>query len=259
MLQKGKRSATEDIIANSKKFFPKNSKKIFFVDYIFVYNKKTKDFYSSRIDGKYFIIGSFENNFQKLIRKNQKKEIVYISTYRPYSFEQTENEDKIVLELFHLAKKNKIPLKILSRWRNKKDMLKREIKYFNNILKQNITFINSKESSYNILSKYRYVFSSTSTLAIEFLAKGGRAGLLTFKSFGNRIFEFRLGGFEGLKKRGYFWTSDHKFNKNEVKRVFDNIIKASNKIWIKKTNSYTKKVLSFEYDNKSFKKIINNI
>ena len=260
MLQKGKRSNSEEIIANSKKFFPKNSKKKFFVDYIFVYSKKTKDFYSSRISGKYFIIGSFENNFEKLNISKQKKEIIFISNYRPDNFERSQNEDKLALELSKLAKKNKIPFKILPRFRVKKEKLKMEIKFFKNILKEKVNFIiKSNLSSYDILLNYRYTFTSSSTLAVEFLAKGGRAGFLMFKPKDNPVFDFRFGAYEGLKNKGIFWFSDHKFNIREIARVFNNVITTKNSIWIKKSNVYSKKILNFEYNNKSFRNIINKI
>lgn len=260
MLQKGKRSNSEEIIANSKKFFPKNSKKKFFVDYIFVYSKKTKDFYSSRIGGKYFIIGSFENNFEKLKIGKQKKEIIFISNYRPDNFERSQNEDRLALELSKLAKKNKIPFKILPRFRVKKEKLKVEIEYYKNILKKNVNFIIKRNlSSYDILLNYRYVFASSSTLAVEFLAKGGRAGFFMFKSKGNSLFGLRFGAYEGLKNKGLFWINDHKFNNKEIARVFNYVINTKNSIWIKKSSVYIKKILSYEYDNKSFRKIINRI
>ena len=267
MLQKGKRSESEEIIAKSKKFFPKNSKKVFFVDYIFVYNKKTRDFYSSRIGGKYFIIGSFENNFEKLNIYKQKKEIVFISSFRPNNIERSQNENRIALELFKLAKKNKIPFKILPRFREVavkpiaySEELKLEIEFYKNFFKENINFlIKSNLSSYDILQNYRYVFASASTLAIEFLAKGGRAGFLTFKSKGNPFFNFGFGTYEGLKKKGLFWINDHKFNTKEIARVFNNVIYTKNSIWIKKSSIYSKKILSYEYNNISFKKIINKI
>ena len=81
------------------------------------------------------------------------------------------------------------------------------------------------------MQNYRYVFSTASTLAIEFLAKGGRAGFITFKSKGNPYFNFGFGTYEGLKKKGLFWINDHKFNTKEITRVFNNVIHTKESIW----------------------------
>mgnify|MGYP006144124593 FL=1 len=73
MLQKGQRFLSELIVANSKYYFPKDSKKIFFVDYFLHYNDATKKFYDKRITSNFIEIGSFENNFTKPELSKQKK------------------------------------------------------------------------------------------------------------------------------------------------------------------------------------------
>ena len=71
MLQKGQRSKSDGIL-NDKKLINKTNKKDFFVDYIFLYNKFTSDFYRKYIKGEYLNIGSFENNFEKIKSSKQK-------------------------------------------------------------------------------------------------------------------------------------------------------------------------------------------
>ena len=53
-------------VDHHKKLINKTNKKDFFVDYIFLYNKFTSDFYRKYIKGEYLNIGSFENNFEKI-------------------------------------------------------------------------------------------------------------------------------------------------------------------------------------------------
>ena len=80
MIQKGKRSKNEGIISD-KIYFPANSKKYFFIDYVLLYNDLVKNFYSKRIKGNFYTIGSFENNIKEIDSSNQKKEIIFVSNY----------------------------------------------------------------------------------------------------------------------------------------------------------------------------------
>jgi surface carbohydrate biosynthesis protein len=203
MLQKGKRSKAEDIIKNSRYYFPKNSKKNFYVDYFLVHNEPVKNFYSKRIRGNFYVIGSFENNFLKINLTLQKKEIVFISNYTPGArgLRKRENEDIIACNLYKLAKKNNIKFNILPRYRKNKLIIKDELKFYKKIIGKNINFILDKnQTSYELLSNYKYVFSTYSTLAIEFFAKGGRTGFIMFKSNKNPILRYRFGDFEKFTK-----------------------------------------------------------
>lgn len=260
MLQKGKRSPTEEIVYNSKKYFPKNSIKKYFVDYFFVYNKKAKEFYSKKIGGKFFITGSFENNFSKIRHSQQKKEIIFISNFNPTNKERNYNEDLLALNLFKLAEMQKIKFNILPRFRHKPLQLKKEIEFYKKKIGKKVSFIlNKKKTSYEILLKYKYTFTSLSTLAAEFLAKGGRAGFLMFKPKNNPFYKSRYGFFEGLKNKGLFWTCDNKFNLRETKRVFNYVTNTNNKIWDKNTRAYIKRVIEFDYNNSNFNKLLKKL
>lgn len=259
MLQKGKRSKVEGFIKNSKYYFPKNSKKIFFVDYILVYNEAVKKFYSKRIRGNYYVIGSFENNFTKLNFNLQKKEIVFISNFNHKAdvFEKSENEDIVAYNLYKLAKKNKIKFYILPRYRKNKLFLEEEFKFYKKMIGKNCNFILSKnKTSYEILLNYKYIFSTYSTLSLEFFAKGGRTGFIMFKSKNNPILRYRFGDFENLKNKGAFWTSFLNLDKREIKRVFDFVTKSSNATWKKQIKKYNNTIMNFDYQNKIFNNIL---
>ena len=73
MLQKGQRSKSDGIMSGN--LLNKNKKQNFFVDYIFMHNQYVSNFYKKYINGKYINIGSFENNFEKIIISKQRKEI----------------------------------------------------------------------------------------------------------------------------------------------------------------------------------------
>lgn len=257
MLQKGKRSNVDGIIKDKKKYFPKNSKKYFFVDYVLVFNDTVKKIYSKRFQGNFYKVGSFENNIEPINFKNQKDEILFISNYSCDIDKKSENEDIIALALNNLANKEKIKLSILPRYRNNEKNLIEEKKFYKRVFKSKINFILKKNvSSYDIIIKYKYLFATYSTLAIEFLAKGGKAGFINFKSKNNYVYDYRYGAFEGLKKSGPFWTSSYKFDSRKIERVFNYVLKSKKNIWLNKNKNYIKKVLEYDRNNSVFLKIL---
>lgn len=272
MLQKGKRAKSESIIASSNFYFPKNSKKNFYVDYVLVWTSAVKEFYSKRIGGNFFEIGSFENNFTKLNLKRQKKEIVFISNYNFKDASENsirrkgENEDIVAFNLSVLAKKKNIKFNILPRYRKfrsdpkESDKLNKEINFYNKISKHNFKFIlNKNKTSYELLLNYKYIFATYSALAQECLVKGSRVGFISFKSKKNPVSRFRFGQFEKLKKNGLFWTASSKLNLKEINRVFNFVTKTKYYMWIKKTKPYSKKIMNYDYKNTIFKKILKNV
>ena len=261
MLQRGKRSKNEGIISY-KIYFPTNSKKFFFIDYVLLHNDFVKNFYSKRIKGNFYTIGSFENNIKEIDFSNQKKEIIFVSNYSYNNNKKRENEDILAYHLNNLAKKEKIKFNILPRYRKDKKNLIKEKNFYKRVLKNKINFIIDKNvSSYNIILKYKYVFATYSTLAAEFLAKGGKAGLINFKSRNNYIYSYRYGGFEGLGKKGTFWCSFSKCNTSEIERVFNYVLKTNKLTWFRQNNKYIKKVIDYDKNNSIFLNILkeNNI
>jgi len=260
MLQKGHRTKSDSIMYD-KNLINKSQKKDNFVDYIFLYNKFTSDFYRKYIKGEYLNTGSFENNFDKIKLSKQKKEILYVSNFKidknKKLLSNCENDEKLIYNLHKLAVSQKIKFNVLPRQKGKKESLDEYI-FFKNLLKTNFSFIEKKESSssYKIIITYKYVFCSYSTLGREFLSKGGRVGFLFFKSKNNPSIHFRFGSLEKLPKKGYFWTTDVKFNLNELKRVFNFVIKVNDKIWKIKSQPTANKTLQYDYDNKLFRSIV---
>ena len=261
MLQKGKRSRNDGIISD-KILFPANSKKFFFVDYVLLYNDFVKNFYSKRIKGNFYTIGSFENNIKEIDFSNQKKEIIFVSNYSCTNDKKRKNEEILAYHLNNLAKKEKIKFNILPRYRNDKKNLIKEKNFYKTVLKNKINFILDKNiSSYKIILKYKYLFATYSTLATEFLTKGGKAGLINFKSRNNSAYHYRYGGFEGLGKNGTFWCSFYKCNTSEIKRVFNYVLKTNKLRWFRQNNKNIQRVVDYNKNNSIFINILkeNNI
>lgn len=261
MIQKGKRTHSDNIFRNPI-FIKESLKEKFFVDYIFLYNKSTCNHYKKIIKGKYFSIGSFENNFQKLKLKSQKKEILFISNFKIDDnnkiLKNCENDELVVFHLHKLALANKIKFKILPKQREIRKN-EREYNFYKQILKKNFNFLKKKSisSAYEISSKFKYIFCTYSTLGVENLSKGGRTGFIFFKSKNNPCKHFRFGSLEKIKNVGPFWTSSNKFELKELRRVFNFVTKSSNASWNSKSRNIGKKILEFDYDNKTFKDIVN--
>ena len=261
MLQKGKRASIDGIIKNEKKYFPSDSKNKYFIDYVLVYNKSVKDFYSKRIKGNFYEIGSFENNFSEIKTSSQKKEVLFISNFNIYDDDRlshkTENEDLVALELYNLAKKNKLNFNILARNRKNKAKLYKEHSYFKNVLGNNFKFLKPlKKSGYEVLNQYKYIFSTYSTMAIEALVKGSRCGFIFCKSKTNPIYGLWFASFEKFKLNGPFWTTTEKVNSKNVEKIFNFVTKTSEKKWRKIVLNYSNRLMKYDYENKIFKSIL---
>ena len=195
----------------------------------------------------------------KINFKKQKKEVVFISNYNHLFKDKCENEDIVAYYLNELAKKNNIKFNILPRYRNYPEILIKEKNFYNKILKKDSKFIlEKKKTSYELLLNYKFIFSTYSTLANEFLGKGAKVGFIMFKSPKNPIFSYRFGSFSKLKIKGLFWTCFSKLNIKEINRVFNFVVKTEQKTWNVKTEIFKKKIINFDYDNKQFKSIIKN-
>lgn len=261
MLQKGKRSSIDGIIENEKKYFPTDSKNKYFIDYVLVYNKSVKDFYSKRIKGNFYEIGSFENNFSKINTSAQKKEVLFISNFNVFDdgnlSPKTENEDLVALELYNLAKKNKLNFNILARNRKNKEKLYKEHSYYKNVLGNNFKFLKPlKKSGYEVLNQYKYIFSTYSTMAIEALVKGSRCGFIFCKSKTNPVYGLWFANFEKFKLNGPFWTTTEKINSINTEKIFKFVTKSSEKKWGKIVISYSNRLMKYDYENKIFKSIL---
>lgn len=262
MLQKAKKIKSHGIIKNEKKLFGLKSKKNNFVDFIFLFNNHVAKFYKKRISGKYFINGSFSNNFSRINVKNQKKEILFISNFKADPNDKNkvdslcENDDIVVSHLGKLAYKNKIKFNILTK-RLGPD-LRREILYYKKILNNKFKIISNDKypDSYKELVKYRYIFTSYSTLGIENLAKGGRTGFILLKPTSNEAYQERFGSFEGLPTKGPFWSSMTILNVKEIERVFNFVIKSNRSTWLKLCSRYISEVMKYDYNNLKLRKVI---
>jgi surface carbohydrate biosynthesis protein len=267
-IQFGTRTKWNDLFAN-KKITNKNNKDLFHVDYMFTFNKYISNLYQSFISGQTVEIGSFKNNFYKR-KRIKKNEILFISTFKSFALNNNKffgfsnnfffkNDSNVIKKIFLLSRNKKIKFNILGRGIGNERI--KEENYFKNILdKKNFSFIANYlgRKTYDVVNKYKYIFTIDSTLGIENLALGNNTGFLFNRPYKFPINTRRFGGMEKLPRKGPFWTT---YDLDlEFKRVFDYIIRKDNFPRRKKEDkNFTKKVMEYDYGNKKFNNIVNKI
>ena len=259
MLQRGKRTWQDGIFAN-KEVTNKKNKKNNYVDYILTHTEKTAEIYKTFIQGNYKIIGSFENNIGKKSFKKKKKEILYISNVK---FDENNKimplnqfDHIVIKKIQELSLNNKLKFNIMGRHKYNKTHL--EILYYKKILNKPFNFINknSNRDSYKVIKNYEYIFTDYSTMGVETLASGSKVGFIFYKPQVKKLFDLRLGKFEGLKSSGPFWTAFYNYNGSEINRVFNFVVKSSNLKWTQIRKKYSSFFMAYDEGNKIFLNII---
>ena len=171
-----------------KKLLNKIQKK-FSVDYMCVWGKNSKNFYSNFIDCKnYLITGSILNNYFK--RKKQKNNLIFLisqvkfikSQHIKFTTERFEQSFYRNLNLY--CKKNKKKICVLSVSRYFSDL---EKKYYNKVIGyKKFIFLKRKNqfSSYINSLKTNFFITFTSSLGFELMARGNR--VVFYFNFENR-------------------------------------------------------------------------
>jgi surface carbohydrate biosynthesis protein len=268
-VQNGIRTKFSDIFSDKYKVIVnKKNKKNFKVDFMFVFNSKIGKLYNSFIKGNAISIGSFKNNLSKINNKKENK-ILIISTFRDYKKDRlvddginwgefTKNDDFFVKWLVCFANKYKIKIDVLGRY--SLSQTKKEFTYFKKFFgKNNFNFIENdiKKSSHKVIDKYKYCFTIDSTLGIENLVRGGRVGFFSNRSNKYPIISRKFGWMEKFKKKGLFWTYEN--DKKELERIFKTVVFSDQKKWNSLTKKYQKNIMSYDFNNVKFNKIVNKI
>ena len=267
-IQNAHRTYWGDLLDLENKF--KLRKKKFKVDIMFVFNKEIKKTYNKFIDGKKIIIGAYTNNDRKKFKHNLKKEVIFISTHKPYedpnyyegkisNFDFYKNDKQVLKTVFRLCKKNNLKLNILGRIKPEEgfEQYRNEYDYFKKILGNNFKFIANKDgnNNYYILDKFKYTITIDSTLGIENLSRGGRTIFI-----GSRPIKFpantrSYGNMVGFNLNGKHWC--HFSPEKNVVKVFNNLIKENNIFWNGCINKNRKSLLYYDPENTIFNKELN--
>jgi surface carbohydrate biosynthesis protein len=276
-VQMGQKTFCENDL-RSKEVFNKKNKKVFFVDYMFVFNPSTAKLFNSFVGGKKIVIGSFKNNesinFNNQ-KKNKIKEVLFISCFKPPEYNNFDeklgkkftyhdlykNDKKLLIWLGKICNKYSLKLNILGRNANSTPDLnqktiaaKLEKKYYDLLIGKNrYSFIQNyhgAKANYSEVYKYEYVFTIDSTLGTENFINLGKTGFIFNRPFVYPIKTRRFGGMEGFHRSGPNWTTYN--NYNEFLRVFKYTISASDKKFFNLRNKYYKNIMNFDKNNKIF-------
>jgi len=232
-------------------------------DYILTQN----NFFSKSFFNKYFLaksieIGSYRNNFYKKNFLKRKKIISFISQYRLHfdtknSLEKGgiyETEKKLLPMIYNFCKKNEYQFYILgSEWDEN-----REKNFYQNIM-GNEDWIFKKRTvenkSYYWTDQSELVIFVDSNLGFESLARGNKTISFNLRKNWNKA--YKNWGIDFIKSKGKFWSTN--FNNIEFKKLMKSNLKVNQRKWIKNNKKIINKLISYDPENKIFKKIISTI
>jgi len=242
------------------------------VDHMFVFNSFVGKKYKKFIKGNFHSIGSFYSN-QHPIKKKNKIDLLYISTYRPDRFTKEtffhkkytydyfySRERKLIINIGKYLKKNNRVMHILSCARGGMTFSALEKKYYENfILKNNMRFIGTykNRNNYKIMDSANILISTTSTVGYEGYGRGNKSA---FFSMGPKEKAFNSSKFAWpakVKRKGLFWSDSCEVK--EVERILNKLSEISTSNWLKYKSGILKNLMIYDKDNKTFVKIMNRI
>ncbi len=253
-------------------FFFENLKKYsdLKVDYLLTFN----DFYSQKfqevVRGKFISIGSFKNNQIRNLFKKKNKVISFVSSgpfnsanmkiYEKLNINNDKyfNPEKRILPvIYKFCAKNSLDFQILSRSKDKENLIF-EKNFYDEILKDcNYKFIDTSEKNkiYEISDNSLITVSIYSAFGLESLARGNKTVIFNLRNKATNFESLSLfWGYE-TGKNGFFWTD--KIDEKNVFEVLNNVINCSNTQW----NSHVKEIkpflVNFDENNSKFKSLLN--
>ena len=242
--------------------FKKYKNKRLFADYLFTFGKNSEIFYKKFLKCNNFInLGSFRNNNIKLKKSSEKKDILFLSTYRLVNYLNKDDsfniESKIIkiINIFCEKKKIKLfiaPCTIGNHLEEKKFLLSKLPK------KHNVRIIRKKSvfDNYSLINKFETIVFPDSTLGYEAIARKKKIVAISCrKEKGKFASPF---GFPTIKSNNAFFFTNFDTEK-EILRVLNNVYSLSQKKWLKNYQTKLNVFMSFNKDNIVLKNTINKL
>ena len=269
-IQNGHRMAFGDMFGLLRQ---KKTREKLSANMIFTFNKHIAKEYKKDITSSFAYVGSLKNNyFKKTSLKSNKKNLLFISAYRPIMslilnkfVSSNDYEEKcgkkyklkhrqgINFDIPKILKKycfeKKLKLIILGASNNMKE------KYFyDNLLKtKNYKFIFKKNtfSNYKEIDKSNLIISTYSTLGYEAFSRGKK---ICFFSPSISKFENSYSfGWPYLKtKKGFFYSNEISYD--SICKILDKIKIMSNSLWLKKISPIQKHIMVYNKKNNNLVK-----
>ena len=270
-IQNGMRSIVGDIF----NLFSKDVRNLG-CDYLLTLNKSTGQKFLEYIAAKNIIIGSIQNNINKISNFNKKKKILFISQFNEnimqnglydagsnkiYSGKKFYKAERIVVKfLVNFCKRNNFKFEIASSGlRN----LQKEYNFFSSLIPSNFEFKllkkNHINSTYEYSDEAEYTAFIDSTAGYEAFAR--RNKIVGFSIRGNFLSKMSGNSFAWPSKNiseGPGWTS--KNNIHEFRRIENFMLNSDDNDWNKIFNKYAEKIMIYDLNNSKlnnfFKKIL---
>ena len=243
--------------------FKKHKNKRLFVDYLFTFGKNSDIFYKSFLSCNNFIhFGSFRNNNIKLKGSSEKKNILFISTFRLSSYLHNDDNynvaSKIIKILNTFCEKKKIKLFLatasMKNYLTEKDFLLSKLPKKHNVL---VVRKKSKFGNYSLINKFETIVFVDSTLGYEAIGRKKKIVAISCRKEKN-IIPFGPFGFPTIKSNKAFFFTNFGTEK-EILRVLNNVYHLPKKKWLKNYQKKLNVFMSFNKDNIRLKKTINKL
>ena len=241
--------------------FKKHKNKKLFVDYLFTFGKNSEIFYKKYLKCNNFInSGSFRNNKVKLKKCSEKKDILFLSTFRLGNHlckNDNFNIESGIIKIINIfCEKKKIKLFIATATRDyleEKNFLLSKLPE-----KHNVRVIRKKGqlSNYLLVNKFETIVFNDSTLGYEAIVRKKKIVAISCRKEKAKIaYPF---GFPTTKSnKGFFFTNFG--TKKEIFRVLNNVYSLSQKKWLKNYQEKLNVFMNFNKDNIKLKKVINKL
>lgn len=248
-------------------------------DYFFSYSKSFSEIYNSIFNIQTHTIGSFKNNLKTRKKKIKKKDLVYISQFTKsnfpnekiksgrkfYSRETFFKAERVLLPIIHkFCLNNNLNLIIAGRNFFKIDSTSEE-KFYKDIifkkgeLKTNFIFkhIQDEFSSYDLMDQSKLVVFIDSALGYQSLARKNKSLACCLRSAFLKNENLKFGWPLKLKNEGDFWINY--FDKKKIENKLEFLFNLPQSKWKKIYHKQKNKLVIFDSDNLTFKKIVRKL
>jgi len=241
--------------------FKKNKKKKLLADYLFTFGKNSEIFYKKFLKcNNYIKLGSFRNNNIKIKKSTEKKNILFISQFRPRNLLKNEDynvESKIIKIINIFCEKKKIKLFLatasIQNYIEEKFFLLSKLPKKHNVheIKKKSRFQN-----YSLINKFETVIFVDSTLGYEAIAR--RRKIIAISCRKDEKKNISPFGFPSRKKNnGFFFTNF--CSEKEIFRVLNNVYNLPKKKWLKNHQKKLDMFMGFNKNNILLTKTVNRL
>lgn len=244
------------------------------VDYMLVFGHGIARYYSEKISGEVFSVGSLNNNMIEKKGGVSDGSVLFISQYRDkpkgnLPFYVDVNGHSFYYDAYYSAEP--MVLRFINQWceNNKKtlkiagssqDLASLEREFFESILTSGTwEYIPRSEQygSYRLVDAAQIVVSIDSTLGYESIGRGKRTACFFCRGVNLKGKDRNFGWPADLPNNGPFWTNDQ--DEAQFQRVMDYLNTVSDEEWEQTRQTYACEVMEFDPGNTRFVTLLDQL